>query len=143
MDWRNKMKRLLLTLSLLLVAGSVYAGPLDLIFDAPGDVWGRFDASVNPSNYNHAQGNIEQGIRFDHLTWLTFYGGFTYWQEFSTAKVGYWQAGVKNTTWLENWIFGIEEQDYVIADPVLPQGEQHFVVAYVSTSYSWNLRKYK
>ena len=134
------MKKFLL---LLLVTGSAYAGPLDVIFDAPGSVWGRFDTSISPSDYTHTQGNIEQGVRFDHLTWLTWYGGFTWWQEVNTAKVGYWQVGVKNTTWIPNWIFGVEEQSYVIAEPILPNGGQHFVVAYVSASYDWNLRHYK
>lgn len=137
------MKRIFLALSLLLVTGSVYAGPLDLIFDAPGNVWGRVDSSVAPwGQLTHTQGNIEQGIRFYDARWITFYGGFTYWQEVNSSKVGYWQGGLKNTTWISNWIVGIEEEDYVIQNPSLASGGQHYVVAYVSTSYSWNLRKY-
>lgn len=137
------MKRILFTAALLVVAGAAYAGPLDLIFDAPGNLWGRVDSSVAPyGQLTHTQANIEQGIRFYDVRWLTFYGGFTWWQEVSSSKVGYWQAGIKNTTWVPNWIFGIEEEDYVVADPALASGGQHYVVAYVSTSYSWNLRKY-
>lgn len=138
------MKRLFLALALLLVAGSVYAGPLDLIFDAPGSLWGRADSSVDPFNQlTHTEASLEQGIRFYNVRWLTFYGGFTWWAENSSEKVGYWQAGVKNTTWIPHWILGIEEQDYVIQQPTFSTGGQHYIVAYVSTSYDWNLRKYK
>lgn len=143
MDWKNKMKRLFLALSLLLVAGSVYAGPLDLIFDAPGNFWGRADDSVAPlDSLIHTQASVEQGIRFYDMRWITFYGGFTWWQEVNTAEVGYWQAGIKNTTWIPNWNIGIEEQDYIVQTPTLASGGQHYIVAYVSTNYSWNLRKY-
>jgi hypothetical protein len=145
MDWRNNMKKLLIAALLLASTVPAYAGPLDLIFDAPGNFWGRVEGSVNPwGNNNHTQAMVEQGIRFDHLTWLTFYGGFTWWQDVETSRIGYWQAGVKNTTWVPNWIFGIEEEDYVVQQPVLAnQTGQHFVVAYVSASYDWNLRHYK
>lgn len=137
------MKRLFLAATLLAVAGIAYAGPLDVIFDMPGSVWGRVDSSVDPwGQLTHTQGNIEQGIRFYDVRWLTFYGGFTWWQEVNSSKVGYWQAGVKNTTWIPNFIVGIEEEDYVVQSPTLASGGQHYVVAYVSTSYDWNLRKY-
>lgn len=137
------MKRLLLIFSLLLAGRAASAGPLDLIFDAPGNVWGRVDGSVDPAGQlTHTQANIEQGIRFYDVRWLTFYGGFTWWQEVNSSKVGYWQAGVKNTTWIPNWIVGIEEEDYVVQSPALASGGQHYIVAYVSTSYDWNLRKY-
>ena len=124
--------------------GTAYAGPLDLIFDAPGNVCGRIDNSIEPyGQLTHTQASIEQGIRFYNVRWLTFYGGFTWWQEVNSSEVGYWQAGVKNTTWVPNWIFGIEEEDYVVQNPVLANGGQHFIVAYVSASYDWNLRHYK
>ena len=133
------MKYLTLLLALSITA-PVLASPLDLIYDAPGNFWGRVDASPTSSdNVTHTQFNIEQGWRFKHVQWLTFYGAFTWWQQVAVAKSGYWSAGVKNTTWIPHFIIGIEEEQYVISEPSV--AATNIVVGYVSTSYDWNLKR--
>lgn len=136
---KDIMKKLLLLL--LLSSGAAYASPLDLIYDAPGSVWGRVDASINPwGDLTHTQANIEQGIRFQNMLWITFYGGFTWWDQLGVSKSGYWSAGVKNTTLMRHLTIGIEEEDYVISVPSQPV-DQHLVVGYISYSTDWNLKK--
>lgn len=133
------MKKLLLLL--LLGSSAAYASPLDLIYDAPGELWGRADASPDATGgLTHTQGNIEQGFRFQNMLFLTFYGGFTWWSQVGVSKSGYWSAGVKNTTLLRHWTIGIEEEGYVVSQPAQP-ADQHIIVGYISTSYDWNLKR--
>ena len=123
---------------LLLVASSAYAGPLDIFYDAPGSFWGRIDASPDAdNNVTHTQFNVEQGLRFEHLKWLTWYGAFTWWQDVSVAKNGYAAAGVKNTTWIPHFTVGIEEEWVIISEPPASTN-QHYVVGYISASVDWN-----
>lgn len=136
------MKRLVLAI-LLLSVSSTYAGPLDLIYDAPGSFWGRVDASPNSStDLTHTQFQLEQGFRFEHLTWLTWYGAFTWWQQVDVSQSGYWSAGVKNTTWIPHITIGIEEQGYVISEPT-PVVDSTIIVGYISASLDWNLMRKK
>lgn len=125
---------------LILSSGSVWASPLDIIYDAPGSFWGRADASPDSSSdLTHTQFQIEQGFRLDHMKWLTWYGAFNWWQQVSVSKSGYWAAGVKNTTWIPHFTIGVEEEGYVISQP--PTTDNHILVGYISASLDWNLKK--
>lgn len=135
------MKKFLLA-TLLLSAVSAHASPLDLIYDLPGSFWGRIDTSPSTEEHlTHVQFQVEQGLRFQHVKWLTFYASYTGYQQQQdsfTAKSNYYSYGVKNTTWIPHLTLGVEEQNYIMSTSVL---EYHELVAYASAYFDWNLKR--
>lgn len=133
-----------LGLLLLLVAGPVFAGPLDIVYDLPGSFWGRANASpeTTPSVFS-ASFQAEQGIRFEHMKWVTFYANFTYWETASVAESNYYSYGIKNTTWLAPFTIGFERQNYIWSNPMPDQVGQpdHLWVGYISIYKDWNLKR--
>lgn len=132
----NKIKLLLTTLFLL--QGVAVASPLDLIQSAPGSFWGKADASPTNGAADHIQFEAQQGIVFQHLTWLTWYMGMTWWEDIGTSKSNYWAYGVKNDTWIPHLTLGIEEQNYIFSNPVIVNNA---LVGYVALNLDWNLKK--
>jgi hypothetical protein len=131
--------RVLIALAFILCASLLHASPLDLIYDAPGEFWGKLDSSANNSDANHAQFNIEQGIRFVHLKWLTWYVGMTGWEQVGITRSNYWAYGVKNTTWISHCTFGMEEQNYVFSTP---PAATNALVGYAALNLDWNVKDY-
>jgi hypothetical protein len=138
MDWRNNMNRWLLSLTL--ISSLVSASPLDVIYDAPGSLWGKVDGSPTNGAADHVQFNAEQGIRFEHVTWLTWYASMNWWEDVGTSKSNYWAYGVKNTTWIPNLTLGIEEENYIFSNPVIVNNA---LVGYVALNLDWNLKKHQ
>jgi hypothetical protein len=134
----NKFKLLLTAALPLLLVGVALASPLDLIYDAPGNFWGKIDGSPTNGAADHVQFEAQQGIRFEHLTWLTWYTGMNWWEQVGTSRSNFWSYGVKNTTWIPNLTLGIEEQNYVYSNPVIVNNA---LVGYVALNLDWNLKK--
>jgi hypothetical protein len=120
--------------------GVSFASPLDLIYDAPGSLWAKADASVNSSDANHVQFEALQGVRFDHLTWLTWYVSMNWWEQIGISKTNYWAYGVKNDTFIPHLTFGLEEENYVFSTQPAPINA---LVGYASCNFDWNLKPHK
>ena len=131
------MKKLLMLLFLALSSSPLWASPLDVIESIPGSFWGKIDGSPNNGAADHIQFEVQQGIKFQHLTWLTWYTGMTWWQDIGTSKSNYWSYGVKNDTLIPHLTLGIEEENYVFSNPVVVNNA---LVGYVALNLDWNLK---
>jgi hypothetical protein len=139
----NKFKLLLsavfLPMLLVSTAGVLFASPLDIIYDAPGNFWGKYDGSPTASDHiTHAQFQFEQGIRFEHMKWVEAYVSFDWWQQTGVSTYNYWAYGVKNTTWFKPFVVGVEQENYVFNNPAVTDNTAF--VGFISTNIDWNFK---
>ena len=134
----NKFKLLLGVLLLYsLIPVGVVASPLDFIYDAPGNFWGKYDGSPTASDHiTHVQFQFEQGLRFEHATWLEPYVSFNLWQQTGVSTYNYWSYGAKNITWFKPFIIGVEQENYVFNTPAVT--DKTAFVGFISTYIDWN-----
>lgn len=128
----KKRRRLLtpLFIGLLFVPSSVAAR--NNILSLPGEVWGRVDFYNNRPVVG--QFDFLQAVSFRAFPYLQPYVGATHFQQSGADPTTYTRYGVRNTTLLKPFVFGVEQQHYL-----RPSTLKDATVGYISLYKDWNL----
>lgn len=132
------MKNLIFPLLIILVTGTCFAGPLDIL-DASGNFDGRFGhTSSSDASSSEISFDMSQGVRFSGAPWIEPYIGFTKYQQLNIANTEWISMGLKNKSFLPPFTFGIEYRN--IIEPS-DSPSSNLTVAYVSVYKDWNLKE--